>query len=54
MDLFVCYLLEGEPKNLEHEVLKWIKPTELSGWDWAPADIPLLPLVEEYFGVKDV
>lgn len=54
MDLFVCYLLEGEPKNLEHEALKWIKPTELSGWDWAPADIPLLPLVEEYFGVKDV
>jgi 8-oxo-dGTP diphosphatase len=54
MDLFACSLLEGEPQNLEHEALKWIKPTQLNGWDWAPADIPLLPLVEEYFGAKDV
>ena len=54
MDLFACSLLEGEPQNLEHEALKWIKSTQLKGWDWAPADIPLLPLVEEYFGAKDV
>ena len=25
MDLFACSLLEGDPQNLEHEALKWIK-----------------------------
>ncbi len=53
MDLFSCVLLEGEPQNMEHEKLEWIQPSSLRNWEWAPADIPLLPLIEAYFGIEN-
>ena len=53
MDLFACIVLDGVPQNKEHEMLKWIDPSRLRLWDWAPADIPLLSQVEAYFGVKN-
>ena len=52
MDLFVCELIVGEPNNQEHEELRWIVPQELRNWEWAPADIPLLPQIETFFGVR--
>ena len=53
MDLFACIVVDGVLQNKEHEILEWILPCNLRDWDWAPADIPLLPLVEAYFGVKN-
>ena len=51
MDLFACRLLDGEePTNIEHKQLQWIDPLQVEQWAWAPADIPLLPLVRNYFG----
>ena len=56
MDLFACvfseHFSEKDLQKIEHEQLEWIKPSDLRRWAWAPADIPLLPIVEAYFGVK--
>ena len=37
---FLCRLIEGTPIRTEHEMIKWLKPGELTRLDWAPADIP--------------
>lgn len=48
MDLYVSMC---DPKDLvlrEHTNHAWISPEEIDLYDWAPADIPLLPIVREY------
>lgn len=48
MDLYVSVC---EPTDLvlrEHTNQAWISPDEIDRYDWAPADIPLLPIVREY------
>jgi 8-oxo-dGTP diphosphatase len=35
---FVCRMLDGEAKCLEHKELVWDKPENLSGLDWTEAD----------------
>lgn len=37
---FICMLKNGTPQLTEHIDVKWLKPAELSGLKWAPADIP--------------
>lgn len=42
LDGYMCKLVEGEPKLLEHSDGKWLSRGELSGLEWAPADIPIV------------
>jgi len=42
---FYCKIIEGNPALTEHESIKWLLPYELSGLDWAPADIPTVEKV---------
>ncbi|MEI5991704.1 hypothetical protein A5881_003241 [Enterococcus termitis] len=42
---FFCELIKGEPKLTEHENIKWLKTSELSILEWAPADIPTVDLI---------
>ena len=47
--LYVCKLVSGTwPEALEHEELRWLLADEIygDGMVWAPADIPLHPLVQ--------
>ncbi|WP_122646049.1 (deoxy)nucleoside triphosphate pyrophosphohydrolase [Enterococcus mediterraneensis] len=37
---FICHLKKGKPELTEHIQLKWLKPTQLSELEWAPADLP--------------
>lgn len=37
-----CSLLDGTPRALEHQELRWIGEEELKSLAWAPADRPLL------------
>lgn len=37
---FICILKSGTPKLTEHIEVRWLKPEELNGVEWAPADIP--------------
>jgi mutator protein MutT len=41
---FVCVLAPGspEPQAHEHVALAWVKPGELTGYDLAPADLPVV------------
>ena len=41
---FVCTLAQGSlpPHPHEHLALAWAKPNELTGYDLAPADLPVL------------
>ena len=40
LDIYICHLVHGEPQAEEHDELRWLTPNELSGLDWAVADLP--------------
>jgi 8-oxo-dGTP diphosphatase len=42
---FACHLEDGgpEPGALEHAALAWVSPGRFDEFEWAPADLPLLP-----------
>lgn len=47
---FWCEILVGQPLLTEHAALVWSHPAALSQFDWAPADIPAVTLIEEGLG----
>lgn len=42
LSLYTCKLGKNEPVLLEHQDLVWITPTELSNFEFCPADIPFI------------
>jgi 8-oxo-dGTP diphosphatase len=38
----LCEITHGEAKLTEHVAYQWLLPRELTGLDWAPADVPVL------------
>lgn len=42
LSLFNCTILEGEPKLLEHNDIRWITVKELSQFEFCPADKAIL------------
>lgn len=41
MPLFACRKWSGQPRAIEAQAIKWVRPQELSGCKMPPADIPL-------------
>lgn len=39
---FVCKLVSGHPLPVEHAGFQWAELSELDGFDWAEADLPVL------------
>ena len=39
---YACELLEGEPRPLGCQELRWLERPELESLDWAPADLPFV------------
>lgn len=39
---FVCRLVRGELRLLEHDAIEWVVPHALLDRNWAPADIPIV------------
>lgn len=39
---FLCRLLRGELRLLEHDAIEWVAPNVLMDRNWAPADIPVV------------
>lgn len=39
---FVCHIISGELKLIEHKTFKWLKLNELPQLDWAEADIEIV------------
>ena len=39
---YTCELVEGEPRPLGCQELRWLERHELESLDWAPADLPFV------------
>lgn len=44
---YECILLEGEPRPMEGNSLRWVAADELDAVDFLPADQPILPALKE-------
>jgi 8-oxo-dGTP diphosphatase len=47
MPLFVCRVWRGDPAPQEGQALRWLRPRELRALPMPPADLPLIPVLEE-------
>lgn len=49
LTLFNAVILEGIPKKLKHNDIKWITPSEISNYEFCPADVEILKKITEVF-----
>ncbi|MBR9864651.1 MAG: (deoxy)nucleoside triphosphate pyrophosphohydrolase [Rhodobacteraceae bacterium] len=47
MPLYACRKWEGIPTPKENQVLKWVRPNEMSAYPMPPADIPLIAMLRD-------
>lgn len=47
LTLFNSRIAEGVPKLLEHNDMKWIKISEIDGYDFCPADVDILAKLKQ-------
>lgn len=47
MHVFLCHLKGKDPILEEHVDCKWITADQLYDYDWAPADLKILPQIKE-------
>jgi 8-oxo-dGTP diphosphatase len=47
MPLYVCRVWRGEPVPHEGQSLRWLRPRALRDLPMPPADLPLIPVLEE-------
>ncbi|PHP65610.1 8-oxo-dGTP diphosphatase MutT [Zhengella mangrovi] len=45
MPLYVCRRYEGQPRGLEGQAIKWVRPKDMRGYPMPPADEPLIPFL---------
>lgn len=48
MPLYICRKWEGTPSSREGQKLAWVKGADLRSYEMPPADIPLIPLLQEW------
>ena len=46
LTLFNATITGGEPKNLEHNEIKWITPAEIDNYEFCPADVEILKRIK--------
>ena len=49
LTLFSASITEGVPQKLEHNDIKWIAPSEISNYEFCPADVEILKKITEVF-----
>ena len=49
LTLFNTTISEGEPQKLEHNDIKWITPSEISNYEFCPADEEILARICEVY-----
>jgi 8-oxo-dGTP diphosphatase len=47
MPLFVCRVWRGQPVAHEGQALAWVRPARLGDYPMPPADLPLVPLLQD-------
>ena len=50
--LFICRKWKGQPKAMEGQELKWIKPLDLSQYKMPPANIFLNSILRDWLGAS--
>ncbi|MBL1437232.1 MAG: 8-oxo-dGTP diphosphatase MutT [Rhodobacteraceae bacterium] len=48
MPLFICRKWQGIPQPREGQVLKWVRPMALRDYPMPAADIPLIPILQDW------
>lgn len=46
LTLFNCTVSRGQPQLLEHNAMAWITPSEIPRYEFCPADVEILKLIE--------
>ena len=49
LTLFNAMIAEGEPQKLEHNDIQWITPSEISNYEFCPADEEILARICEVY-----
>ena len=49
LTLFNATIAKGEPQKLEHNDIKWITPSEISNYEFCPADKEILAKICEVY-----
>ena len=49
LTLFNAIIAEGEPQKLEHNDIQWIAPSEISNYEFCPADEEILARICEVY-----
>ena len=49
LTVFNATIAEGEPQKLEHNDIQWITPSEISNYDFCPADEEILAKICEVY-----
>ena len=49
LTLFNAIIADGEPQKLEHNDIQWIKPSEISNFEFCPADDEILHRIKEEY-----
>ena len=47
LTLFHSKIIQGEPRKLEHNDIRWITPEEIPQYDFCPADVEILDKIME-------
>lgn len=47
LTLFDCLLLNGRPRLLEHNDMRWIIPDEIPEYEFCPADVEILKKIQD-------
>ncbi len=48
MPLYICRNWHGEPEPLEGQTLAWVRKDKLRGYSMPAADIPLIPILQDW------
>ena len=54
LTLFNATIAEGEPQKLEHNDIRWITPSEISNYEFCPADVEILEKIKDSFKEKSI
>ena len=49
LNLFHCSIAAGEPTLLEHQDLRWIRPSEIPDFAFCPADVDILAQIQRKY-----
>ena len=47
MPVYICRKWDGVVRAVEHDELKWVRPNDLRDYGMPPADLPVIPVIQD-------